>query len=211
MGSRTPKRKKRSKLARRVSKYSRRALMVLALVGVVALLVWADRLGLFGTGGGPDYQRYHDKQFTVTKVVDGDTLDVGVPDATTGKDFTRIRLWGVDTPEVHGGVAHFGPEASAYSKEQALHRAVRLELDPSEVRGKYGRVLAYVYLPDGRMLNRELIRLGLGYADPRFSHDFEDEFALLQRDARQAGRGLWADITKDKLPKYLRHRIKLAK
>ena len=44
-----------------------------------------------------DILKYHSKSFLVIKVVDGDTIDIDVPDEPY--DHTRIRLWGVDTPE----------------------------------------------------------------------------------------------------------------
>jgi len=56
-----------------------------------------------------DVARYHGKTFTVVNVVDGDTIDVDVPDGEY--EHTRIRLWGVDTPETKSpkvGVMYFG-------------------------------------------------------------------------------------------------------
>ena len=68
-----------------------------------------------------DYERYNDKTFLVIKVIDGDTIDIDIPD---GNDtHTQIRLWGVDTPETKNpktGVMYFGPEASEFTKKSAL-------------------------------------------------------------------------------------------
>ena len=50
---------------------------------------------------GVDGWKYHDKVFTVVNVVDGDTIDIDISDDQ--HDTTRIRLWGVDTPETGGG------------------------------------------------------------------------------------------------------------
>ena len=175
------------------------------VVAVAAALVQADRLGLFGQARVGDFQKYDGKTFRVVHVVDGDTLDVAVRDGILGTPFTRIRLWGVDTPETvrpDTPPQHFGPQASAFVKSAALDANVRLELDPSRTRDKYDRLLAYVYLPDGRMLNSVLVREGCGYADPRFSHKHKAEFKRLQRQAMKARRGLWKDVRRQDLPDY---------
>ena len=68
-----------------------------------------------------------------------------------------VRLIGVDTPEtVHPQkpVEYFGKEASAFTKRMAEGKTVRLEDDPQCTnRDRYGRLLRYVYLPDGKLLN----------------------------------------------------------
>ena len=65
-------------------------------------------------------------------------------------------------------------------------------------------------LPDGRMLNRALVREGYGYADPRFDHKYKSEFARLQREAIKAERGLWKDVSPSDLPYHSRN-VKLPK
>jgi len=96
----------------------------------------------------------------VVGVVDGDTLKVEL-----GGTVERIRLIGVDTPEtVHPQkpVEFFGKEASAFARRLAEGQVVRLEKDPTgDTRDKYGRLLRYVFLPDGTLLNAEIISPGL--------------------------------------------------
>jgi len=111
----------------------------------------------------------------------------------------------VDTPETvkpDTPPQHFGPQATALVKAVALNANVRLELDPADTRDRYGRLLAYVYLPDGRMLNRVLVEGGYGYADPRFNHRHKSDFSRLQRQAMKARRGLWKDVKPEDLPRY---------
>lgn len=128
----------------------------------------------------------------VVRVIDGDTIEVAID----GRQET-VRLIGVDTPEtVHPtiGVEPFGPEASAFTK-RLLPPGTRvwLELDVQE-RDRYGRLLAYVYLPDGRMLNAELLRAGLAQlltVPPNVR--YVELFTRLQREARETGRGLWGE------------------
>ncbi len=185
----------------------RRIGWALATAAVLLAIYVGDQHGIFGRLDRPvgeDFTRYHDKSFRVTHVVDGDTIDIDEPDR--GGPATRIRLWGVDTPETKApgkGVQHFGPEATAFTSRVCEGKTVRLELRSGNTRGKYGRLLAYVQLPDGTMLNRELIRQGYGYADPRFSHPRKMEFQQLQAQAREAGAGLWKDAKSDDLPYYM--------
>ena len=195
---------------RRMRYAFRKAVRMLVLVVIIAGLVLADRLGVFGRAPKGDVAKYHEKTFDVTHVVDGDTLDVDLPDGSYPR--TRVRLWGVDTPETvkeNTPVQHFGPEAGAFTKHMTLHRPVRLELVERETRDKYGRLLAYVFLPDGQMLNRLLLEQGYAYADPRYGHPHKVEFARLQRQAIKAGLGLWAQARQDDLPYYYRARLKL--
>ena len=198
-------------VARRRLRYAgRRALVFAAAAALLGALTAADRLGWFGRAPAADLEKYDGKTCLVVRVVDGDTLYVDIPDE--GGDRTRIRLWGVDTPETvkpNTPQQHFGGEASEFTKSAALNRLVRLELQRRRTRDKYGRLLAYVYLPDGEMLNRVLVKDGYGYADTRFDHKYKAEFLKLQRKARDAGLGLWKAATADDLPDYLRNTVKL--
>lgn len=172
---------------------------------VVAALLAGSRLGVFGRRPPGDFEKYHGNTFTVVKVVDGDTVDIDTPDRAAGYKTTRIRLWGVDTPETkkeNTPIQHFGPEATDFAKRTCLGKTVRLELDPRETRGKYGRLLAYIYLPDGSMLNRRIVAEGYGYADPRFGHAHKTEFRRLQTAAMKNHLGLWAEVTRQDIPYY---------
>jgi micrococcal nuclease len=126
---------------------------------------------------------------TVVHVADGDTIVVDVGGRTE-----KVRILGADTPEVvdpRKPVQCFGPEASAYTKARlAPGTRVSLETD-TEVRDKYGRLLAYVYLRGARY-DDELLRLGFArllIIPPNGVH----ARAMLQAelDARAHGRGLW--------------------
>jgi micrococcal nuclease len=174
---------------------------VLLLAGLVLAIL--DR-GLGRFGQNEDYSRYHNRTFTVVKVIDGDTFDIDVPDGRYPT--TRIRLWGVDTPEVEGspaGAMYFGAEASAFAKRMLAGRRVRIVLSPTKSRGKYGRLLAYVYLePDNTCFNERLLETGHAYADWRFAHPRKTEFKAIERRARSRGVGLWAHVTPDRYPPW---------
>jgi micrococcal nuclease len=162
------------------------------LVAAVLLLL-ADRSGLL-LEAGDDVARYNGQWFTVVRVVDGDTLQIDVSDA--GEATTRVRLWGVDTPEMARRdppkpAEPFAQEATDLSRRLVEGQKVRLTLEDHRLRGNYGRLLAFVELPDDTMLNEALILAGLARADDRWSHRHLEHFKALEREAKQAGRGLW--------------------
>ena len=151
-----------------------------------------------------DLEKYHKKMFTVVKVVDGDTIDIDILDAN--KNYTRIRLWGVDTPESKSqdtSVMYFGPEAAEFTTESALGKQVTVYLEEHRTRGKYGRLLAYVQLPDGRFLNEVLVAEGFAYADLRFRHSLYQKYKQLESSARRQQKGLWEKVTREQLPEWL--------
>jgi micrococcal nuclease len=117
------------------------------------------------------------------RVVDGDTLELDGGE--------RVRLIGVDTVDPRRPVQYFGKEASAFTRRLAQGKTVRLEYD-QDTQDRYGRTLAYVYLPDGAFLNAEIIRQGYGHAYTQFPFRYQAEFLALERAARAQGRGLWA-------------------
>jgi micrococcal nuclease len=183
----------------------------IAAVSIVALVVLAclDRSGVVPQQGD-DRSRYHDQVFTVVKVVDGDTLDVDIPDGVHAT--TRIRLWGVDTPEVAGsrdGAMYFGAEASAFAKEKLFGKRVRLELSSTRTRDKYDRLLAYVYIVEtGEMFNELLLTTGHAYADTRFDHVWMERFVDLEKRAMRGRVGLWREVTPEKMPEWKRRRYR---
>ena len=192
-----------------VSRRRRGQITVLLVVAVLALIL-SQQLGLWLIPPGPDQQRYHNKTFKVLKIVDGDTLDIDIFDPSGKKPYTRVRLWGVDTPETRHptmAVMYFGPEASAFTKNLTLSQMVTVKLEPfKDTRGKYGRLLAYIYLPDGTMLNEQLIIQGLGYADERFDHILKDRFQQLQKQAQRQKKGLWHNAQPQQWPQWYRAR-----
>ena len=130
--------------------------------------------------------------YTVTHVNDGDTIIVK---QAGGKEET-VRFLGVDTPEVKDPrkpVQCFGEAASAHTKAViAVGSGVRLAPDPEDTdRDKYGRLLRYVYLPDGTLYNAQLIKDGYGFAYTVFPITKLEEFKALEVEARTNNRGLW--------------------
>ena len=120
--------------------------------------------------------------------MDGDTIHVRI-----GTRIEKVRYIGVNTPEVHHptkGEEPGGREASEVNRQLVAGKDVRLELDVQD-RDRYGRLLAYVWIGD-LMVNAELVKLGYAQVmtvPPNVR--YQQLFLKLQRDAREAGRGLW--------------------
>jgi micrococcal nuclease len=158
--------------------------IVVLVVAVVILLTGRD--GDDGEAGGAGDG--HSARATVTRVVDGDTVEVSLGGATED-----VRYIGVDTPEsvIPDQPAEcFGERASRFNERLVDGEEVRLVFD-AERRDQYGRLLAYVYLGD-RLVNAELVEGGFARAltiPPNTEH--ADLFARLAQAAGNAGRGLW--------------------
>jgi micrococcal nuclease len=132
--------------------------------------------------------------YPIARFVDGDTITV---DMNGTKE--TIRMIGVDTPETHKPntpVQCYGPEASAYTKNLIGNQPVRLQADPTnQNRDRYGRLLRYVYLPDGRLVQKEIINNGYGFAYTLFPFTKKDEFIRTEASAQQNAKGIWTNCT----------------
>lgn len=126
----------------------------------------------------------------VSRVVDGDTVVL----ALDGRE-VKARIVGIDAPESvdpRKPVERFGKEASAHLRELAGGKAVRVERDASgQARDRYGRELVYLRLADGRDVGREMIRDGFAHAYVKYPFGRADDYRASEREAREAGRGLW--------------------
>ena len=140
-------------------------LTVLVAVVVVASFALSEpgylkNLSKKATTHQPGYYR-------VVQFNDGDTIAVDMNGSVE-----TIRFIGIDTPETHKPntpVQCYGPEASDYTKKLIGNQKVRLVADPINTnRDRYGRLLRYVYLPDGILVEEELIRNGYAFSYTQF-------------------------------------------
>jgi micrococcal nuclease len=127
----------------------------------------------------------------VDKVVDGDTLRL--------KDGRFVRYIGINAPEIDHASHRadpFGRQALAINKQLAAGKRVRLK-QGLEAKDQYGRVLAYVYDQQGRMLNLILIARGMAYFYPQAANgNAMDEVMLsAQRRAMTKRLGIWSALT----------------
>ena len=138
----------------------------------------------------PQQNTSRDTAFPVLKVVDGDTIKIDYKG-----QIETVRLIGVDTPEtVHPNkpIEAYGKEASAFLKNLLKGESVYLPFG-NEKRGKYGRLLAYLYrAPDGLFVNLEIVRQGYGRAYTNYPFKHQDIFQYYENKAREVGKGLWA-------------------
>lgn len=136
----------------------------------------------------------------VTQTIDGDTIEIELNGKTE-----RVRMIGIDTPETHDPrkpVQCFGEAAATHTKQLLEGKNVRLEANPQDAdRDKYRRLLRYVYLPDGTLINAKLIEDGYAFAYTVFPHPKLDDFRAFESTARTANRGLWAGCNIDESQK----------
>jgi micrococcal nuclease len=158
----------------------RSTLLWIALAACAASVACSEET--FARGAAREAQR-------VARAGDADTLLL--------EGGERVRLIGVNTPasvDPRRPVERFGKNAAEFTRRLAQGRLVRLEGDQVLLsQDSHGRTLVYVYLPDGRLLNLELIREGYGFAFTRYAFAKSREFRDAERDARAQGRGLWAE------------------
>ncbi len=142
----------------------------------------------------------------VVKVYDGDTFRCRLKNG----EEVKVRLIGVDTPESRPNrkayrdamrervsvqhIVRLGKKATEFTRRLIPPgTVVYLETDV-QIHDKYGRLLAYVYLPDGRMLNEVLLEEG--YAKMMTippNVRYVERFREAQRRAIREGRGLWSE------------------
>lgn len=132
--------------------------------------------------------------YSINHFVDGDTIAINMDGAVE-----KVRFIGVDTPETHKPntpVQCYGPAAASYTASIIGHQRVRLVADSlSTDRDRYGRLLRYVYLPDGTNLNEQLIKTGHAFYYPYFPFSSSDKFSADQSAAKASGLGLWTSCT----------------
>ena len=139
--------------------------------------------------------------FSVKRVIDGDTVELA--------DARRVRLIGIDTPEVHFSkkllkdarkskkdiltIRRLGAKAASFTRDLCLNKKVRLEYDV-EKKDRYNRDLAYVYLENGTFVNAGIIEEGYGQVmtvPPNVK--YAELFSKLQKAARENAKGLWKE------------------
>lgn len=142
---------------------------------------------------------YADAQLegTVLWVYDGDTLKVD--------GIGKVRLLGIDAPEreasprdryfTRRGIApaklrRIHAQARDYLIRQARGQKVRLSCEPT-ARDRYGRLLAYATLDDGRLLNRLMLEQGYAVVYRRFDFTRKSDFLRAEAQARSLKQGLW--------------------
>lgn len=123
--------------------------------------------------------------FRIKQVLDGDTIVLSNGEA--------VRLIGVDAPEInHPGIPaqKFGKESKEFLRRLTEGYHCTLEFEPGNLRDRYGRLLAYVFVGN-QLVNAEMIRHGYAYVYTRFPFKRQAEFLTLEAEARKTRSGLW--------------------
>lgn len=138
--------------------------------------------GCFGSGDEDNGR----EKVLVERILDGDTVELS--------DGRKVRYLGVDTPELKDDEC-YAKEAKLFNESLVLLKEVELEFD-DELTDKFGRTLAYVWLPMGsgeRMVNEELLLKG--YARTLFippNNKYKSELEAAEAAGITAGAGLWS-------------------
>jgi len=131
----------------------------------------------------------------VLTVVDGDTIKVTIPEPRPLylREKETLRLLGVDAPESSVSPrpeGFFGAEATAYVRKSLEGQSLLLAFD-RDLRDRYGRVLAYIFLPDGSCFNLHLIEHGYAAAYLDYPFALQKEFARAGSVAAAEKKGMW--------------------
>jgi micrococcal nuclease len=166
-----------------------------ALIGLLALVALLTACSDDAAPKSESATAPRQRWYAVEKVTDGDTIRVDLDGVSE-----PVRLIGIDAAEVRGGDAreHCRADLATETAKRILgkHR-VRLEFDPTQGRrDRYERLLAFVWVEDGPMLNEELLREGVAeeytYDDP---YRYLDRFVAAEAKARRDQVGQWSPAT----------------
>jgi micrococcal nuclease len=138
------------------------------------------------------------KWISVKWVSDGDTIVL--------RDGRHVRYIGINAPEIahddHKAEA-FGYAAKKYNQSLVRLKKVRLEFD-KEKHDRYGRLLAYIFLLDGTLINKKMIEKGYAYVlHLRPNVKYDSVLLKTQRDAMSAKQGMWRNWNEQEGKKYV--------
>ncbi|MEW6109847.1 MAG: thermonuclease family protein [Nitrospirota bacterium] len=154
----------------------------------ISIIVLSLATLIYGTIGSffSEDRQAADNSIIIKKVHDGDTIS-----AVVNNKYEKIRLIGIDTPEM--GQRPWGSKAGKYLENliDASSGRVLIEYDV-EKRDKYGRILAYIWTKDGRMVNEEMLRNGFAllFTFPP-NVKYVNKLMSAQKDARDKKIGIW--------------------
>lgn len=119
----------------------------------------------------------------VVKVSDGDTFTLLMDNKKT----VRVRLHGIDAPEIKGGQP-FSRAAKECLAEMIAGQKVTVDVKDTD---RYGRYIGIVRTSSVRDVNLEMLRAGMAW---HYSYyDKTPAYVKAERDARKAKVGLWRD------------------
>ncbi|MEJ6979690.1 thermonuclease family protein [Pedobacter sp. P351] len=124
----------------------------------------------------------------VVRIADGDTFTI----LTEGNKQVKVRFHGIDCPE---SKQDFGTRAKQFTSELAFSKTVDVQINHID---RYGRTIGVVILPDGKILNEELLKGGLAW---HYKHyDKSEKYAVLEDYAKSIRLGVWS--IKNQIPPW---------
>ena len=174
--------------------FSPRIFVMLTLVAIVVAVLLAQLSGVLRSpeadtagvtettaGGIPSGAT----EATVEYVHDGDTLFL-----TDGR---KVRMLGINTPEIGDGLECYGDESTALLRQllpEGTHVWVLPDIEPLD---QYGRSLLFIYTDDATNINLEMLRQGAAEVE-MYSPNllFEAEIVAAERSAVAADVGIWS-------------------
>jgi len=174
---------------------AQKVLFIFIIVLIVAIYYEGPKLFPFLRYDTPKIENTVGTFYNVDHVIDGDTIAIEMPDGVE-----KVRLIGINTPETvnpNMPAQCFGKEATKKMSDLVSGKIIRLEYDDTQgIRDTYYRLLAYVYLEDGQMVNRKMISEGFAYEYTYIvPYKYQKEFRDLQTLAKENNRGLWSPDT----------------
>jgi micrococcal nuclease len=116
----------------------------------------------------------------VVSIADGDTFTILVD----GNKQVKVRFHGIDCPESN---QDFGTKSKQFTSQLAFAKMVKVQVNDTD---RYGRSIGIITLPDGKILNEELLKAGLAW---HYKHyDKSERYALLENQAKADKVGVWS-------------------
>lgn len=168
-------------------------------MALLVAAIFADQRGWLLVRQYDDLMAYHGVQTAIHRVIDGDTIEVNLPDAVQERSVTQVVLLGVNCPEPARLTAEAEPwatEATSLTASATTGVTVLLWLESHQTRDPFGRILAHVELPDGSTLNEQLLLEGLARADDRVPHTNLSRYAQAEWSAKRKAVGVWSRQSK---------------
>jgi len=189
-----------------MKKYISKKRIIWGVLGILGIL------GVLGGLGG-----LKNKTYLVTKVIDGDTIEVkslkfkvqSLISEESEDEIIKIRYIGIDAPELAKGKKKdecYAQKAKEISQHLVLGKEVKLEFDKNEV-DRFGRYLAYVYTKDANaknakeevFVNQYLLEKGAGiFFLDAVNLKYQDELIEAAEKGYKEKQGLWNDCAPDK-------------
>jgi micrococcal nuclease len=160
----------------------KRKIWLILLIGLGLFLFWAIKFSRIEKA--EFVKKFNNSQLIeVRRVIDGDTIEVKINDKNE-----MVRLIGIDAPEMTDSSMKGLKAIEAKEKLEDILKDKKLILESDESqdnRDVYNRLLRYIYLEDGTLVNKEMIKTGL-VEEYTFivPYKYQEEFRKIENNIR---------------------------